>query len=81
MNPSNYLEILVSSENKDANIQIEKFMKYTEQRFIGLQKGVKYINIDDIRIRYYNIARIMKDIYQGNDLSEDKYEYILSKIT
>ena len=56
-------------------------MKYTEQRFIGLQKGVKYINIDDIRIRYYNIARIMKDIYQGNDLSEDKYEYILSKIT
>ena len=79
-NPINYLEIIVSSENKQAIAQIEKFMKYLDQNVVGLLKGVDYADIDNIHIRYYDLSRRMKEIYQGNDLTEDKYAYIISQV-
>ena len=78
--PTNYLEIYVSSSNKNAITQIGNFVQYIEKNSNGLKKDVKFININDIRIRYYDNTGKMKEIYQGNDLSEDKYENIISQI-
>ena len=78
--PTNYLEIYVSSSNKNAFTQIENFVQYIEKNSNGLKKDVKFININDIRIRYYDNTGKMKEIYQGNDLSEDKYENIITQI-
>ena len=78
--PSNYLEILVSSSNKNASTQGQNFIQYVEQNCKGLGKNMKFVNINNIRIRYYDNAGRMKEIYQGDDLTEDKYENIVSQI-
>ena len=78
--PSNYLEVIVSSANKYAIAQVEKFLKYIEKNFNGVQKGVKHANINNIRIRYYNPSGKMDELYQGTDLDEDKYSSIVSQI-
>ena len=78
--PTNYLEILVSSANQNAIAQIEKFMKYVEENISGLFKNVRYVNIKDIQIRYFDKAGKMNEVYKGEDLNEDKYENIISKI-
>lgn len=78
--PTNYLQILVSSGNQEAITQIKKFMQYVEQKVSGLLKDVKYANIKNIQIRYYNNSGKINELYQGNDLTEDKYENIISQI-
>ena len=78
--PTNYLQILVSSGNQEALTQIKKFMKYVEQKVSGLLKDVNYANIKNIQIRYYNDSGKLNELYQGNDLTEDKYENIISQI-
>ena len=78
--PTNYLQILVSSGNQEAITQIKKFMQYVEQKVSGLLKDVKYANIRNIQIRYYNNSGKINELYQGNDLTEDKYENIISQI-
>ena len=78
--PTNYLQILVSSGNQEAITQIKKFMQYVEQRVSGLLKDVNYANIKNIQIRYYNNSGKINELYQGNDLTEDKYENIISQI-
>ena len=78
--PTNYLQILVSSGNQEAITQIKKFMQYVEQKVSGLLKDVNYANIKNIQIRYYNNSGKINELYQGNDLTEDKYENIISQI-
>ena len=78
--PTNYLEILVSSTNQNAIAQIEKFMKYVEENISGLFKNVRYVNIKNIQIRHFDKAGKMNEVYKGEDLNEDKYENIISKI-
>ena len=77
---TNYLQILVSSGNQEALTQIKKFMQYVEQKVSGLLKDVNYANIKNIQIRYYNESGKLNELYQGNDLTEDKYENIISQI-
>ena len=78
--PTNYLQILVSSGNQEAITQIKKFMQYVEQKVSGLLDDVNYANIKNIQIRYYNNSGKINELYQGNDLTEDKYENIISQI-
>ena len=78
--PTNYLQILVSSGNQEAITQIKKFMQYVDQKVSGLLKDVNYANIKNIQIRYYNNSGKINELYQGNDLTEDKYENIISQI-
>ena len=78
--PTNYLQILVSSGNQEAITQIKKFLQYVEQKVSGLLKDVNYANIKNIQIRYYNNSGKINELYQGNDLTEDKYENIISQI-
>ena len=78
--PSKYLQVLVSSTNKEGITQIENFMKYVEQRISDLFKVVNYANIKNVQIRYFNSSGKMSELYKGDDLTEDKYENILSKL-
>ena len=78
--PTNYLEIFVSSGNKEAITQIEKFLKYLDQNVGGIFRNVRYANIKNIQIRYFNRAGKMNILYVGNELSEDKFENIKSQI-
>ena len=55
-------------------------MQYVEQKVSGLLKDVNYANIENIQIRYYNNSGKINELYQGNDLTEDKYENIISQI-
>ena len=78
--PSNYLEVIVSSANKYAITQVEKFLQYIEKNFNGVSKGVKHANINDIRVRYYNPSGKLNELYQGTDLNEENYSSIVSQI-
>ena len=79
-NITNYLEIIVSSSNTQANEQIQQFMQYLEQNSKGINKGVRNADIDNIRIRYYDKTGKINEIYKGNDLNEDKYGNIMAQI-
>ena len=79
-NITNYLEIIVSSSNTQANAQIQQFIQYLEQNSKGINKGVRNANIDNIRIRYYDKTGKINEIYKGNDLNEDKYGNIMAQI-
>ena len=78
--PTNYLQILVSSGNKDALTQIEKFFKYVEEKMSGLLKNINYANINDIQVRYYNKSGKLNELYKGNELTEENYDNIISQI-
>ena len=77
---TNYLEVIVSSSNTQANAQIEQFMQYIDQNIKGINKSVRNADIDNIRIRYYDKTGKINEIYKGNDLSEDKYGNIIAQI-
>ena len=77
---TNYLEIIVSSSNTQANAQIQQFIQYLEQNSKGINKGVRNADIDNIRIRYYDKTGKINEIYKGNDLNEDKYGNIMAQI-
>ena len=79
-NITNYLEIIVSSSNTQANEQIQQFMQYLEQNSKSINKGVRNADIDNIRIRYYDKTGKINEIYKGNDLNEDKYGNIMAQI-
>ena len=79
-NITNYLEIIVSSSNTQANEQIQQFMKYLEQNSKSINKAVRNADIDNIRIRYYDKTGKINEIYKGNDLNEDKYGNIMAQI-
>ena len=79
-NITNYLEIIVSSSNTQANAQIQQFIQYLEQNSKGINKGVRNADIDNIRIRYYDKTGKINEIYKGNDLNEDKYGNIMAQI-
>ena len=79
-NITNYLEIIVSSSNTQANAQIQQFIQYLEQNSKGINKGVRNADIDNIRIRYYDKTGKINEIYKGNDLNEDKYGNIMAHI-
>ena len=79
-NITNYLEIIVSSSNTQANEQIQQFMQYLEQNSKGINKAVRNADIDNIRIRYYDKTGKINEIYKGNDLNEDKYGNIMAQI-
>ena len=78
--PTNYLEILLPSGNKEANIQIDKFIEYLDQIAKKTSRNVRYANITNIQIRYFNRSGKMKTLYKGSDLNEDEYDNIISKI-
>ena len=77
---TNYLEVIVSSSNTQANAQIEQFLQYLEKNIKGINKSVKNADIDNIRIRYYDKTGKINEIYKGNDLNEDKYGNIIAQI-
>ena len=79
-NITNYLEIIVSPSNTQANAQIQQFIQYLEQNSKGINKGVRNADIDNIRIRYYDKTGKINEIYKGNDLNEDKYGNIMAQI-
>ena len=79
-NITNYLEIIVSSSNTQANEQIQQFMQYLEQNSKSINKAVRNADIDNIRIRYYDKTGKINEIYKGNDLNEDKYGNIMAQI-
>ena len=78
--PTNYLQVIVSSGNKNALSQIEKFMKYVEEKISGLLKDINYANINDIQIRYFNKSGKLNELYKGSELTEENYDNIISKI-
>ena len=78
--PTNYLQILVSSTNQEAITQIKNFLKYVDQKVSGIFKDINYANINNIQIRYFNNSGKMNVLYKDKDLTEDKYEKIISQI-
>ena len=79
-NPNNYLEILVSSRDKESIAEIEKFMQYARENAPDILKGIKYANIKGINIRYIDKSGKLNEIYTGNSLNEEMYSDIISKI-
>ena len=79
-NPINYLEIYVSSDNQESITQIQKFMQYLNNNITGINKEMKYANIKDIIIRFYDGSGSLNHIYQGNDLNEERYDEIITKL-
>ena len=79
-NPNNYLEILVSSRDKESIAEIEKFRGYARENAPDILTGIKYANIKGINIRYTDKTGKMNEIYTGNSLNDEMYSDIISKI-
>ena len=77
---TNYLEIIISYINQEAYNKVREFLKYTKNSLKGVLTGIKFENINDIIIRYYNPSGKIIELYQGKDLEKDKYSEIISKI-
>ena len=79
-NPNNCLEILVSSSDKESIAEIEKFMQYARENAPEIITGIKYANIKGINMRYTDKSGKLNEIYTGNNLNEEMYSDIISKI-
>ncbi len=78
--PSNFLEIIICYVNQDAYNKVREFLKYTKSHLKGILTGIKFENINDIIIRYYNPSGKIIDLYQGKNLKQNDYPEIISKI-
>ena len=52
--PINYLEITICYVNQEAYNKVREFLNYTKNNLKGILTGIKFENINDIIIRYYN---------------------------
>jgi hypothetical protein len=80
VNYVNHLEVVVNQNNDDGIKQVEKFMNFINKNNVKTTKGIRYLSVNNIVIRYYNNSGQMKEIFKGIELKENNFEDIMKKI-
>ena len=74
------MEIVVNENNNSGISQIEKFIGFVEKNVKNITKGIRYLSVNNIFVNYYNNLGQKKEIFKGNELNENMFEQIVSKI-